>query len=88
MNNGGIPKSIDRRTKYPRLVILLSQLSYWTVVRFGLVLAFQQVGSNLTACLGGPGVAGSTIGFALQDVSAGLTIHQRKYCFNTLGARL
>lgn len=64
-----VRRSIERRTKNPQPVVLLSQLTYWTVVLFGLVLALQQVGFNLTAFLAGLGVAGFTIGFALQDVS-------------------
>jgi small-conductance mechanosensitive channel len=41
----------------------------WTVIIFGILLAFQQAGIEITAFLAGLGIAGFTIGFALQDVS-------------------
>ena len=49
--------------------LLLTKASRWTVLIIGFVIALQQVGFNLTAFLTGLGIAGFTIGFALQDIS-------------------
>lgn len=49
--------------------VLLTKISRWTVMIIGFIVALQQVGFNLTAFLTGLGIAGFTIGFALQDIS-------------------
>jgi small-conductance mechanosensitive channel len=73
-----VRRRLERQTENTKPITMLTQLSYWTVVLFGLVVALQRIGSNLTALLAGLGIAGFTIGFALQDVSknfiAGLLI--------------
>jgi small conductance mechanosensitive channel len=75
---GFVRRSLERQTDNTKPIAMLTQLSYWTVVLFGLVVALQRLGVNLTAVLAGLGIAGFTIGFALQDVSknfiAGLLI--------------
>ncbi len=64
-----VRRGLEIRTKNPQPIILLSQLSYWLVVVLVAVISLQMVGFNLTAFLAGLGIAGITIGFALQDVS-------------------
>ena len=64
-----VHKALIRRSKNPEPVTLLSQLSYWLTVIFVATVSLQIVGFNLTAFLAGLGIAGFTIGFALQDVS-------------------
>ena len=64
-----VRRSLERRTKNPQPIALLSQLSYWLVVIIVAAISLQMVGFNLTAFLAGLGIAGITIGFALQDVS-------------------
>ena len=64
-----VRRGLEIRTKNPQPIILLSQLSYWLVVILVAVISLQMVGFNLTAFLAGLGIAGITIGFALQDVS-------------------
>ena len=64
-----VRRSLERRTKNPQPITLLSQLSYWLVVIIVAAISLQMVGFNLTAFLAGLGIAGITIGFALQDVS-------------------
>jgi small conductance mechanosensitive channel len=64
-----VRRGLERRTKNPQPVTLLSQLSYWLVVILAAAISLQMVGFNLTAFLAGLGIAGITIGFALQDVS-------------------
>lgn len=62
-------RGLEIRTKNPQPITLLSQLAYWLVVILAAVISLQMVGFNLTAFLAGLGIAGITIGFALQDVS-------------------
>ena len=64
-----VRRSLEHRTKNPQPITLLSQLAYWLVVILVAAISLQMVGFNLTAFLAGLGIAGITIGFALQDVS-------------------
>jgi small conductance mechanosensitive channel len=64
-----VRRGLERRTDNPQPISLLSQMSYWLVVIIMAAISLQMVGFNLTAFLAGLGVAGITIGFALQDVS-------------------
>jgi small conductance mechanosensitive channel len=50
----------------------LRRLIRWTVLILGGVLAIEQVVPNVTSLLAGLGIAGFTIGFALQDVAKNL----------------
>lgn len=65
-------KALEERSTNPQAVLLISRLSYWAILILGLIVALEQVGFNLTAFLAGLGIAGFTIGFALQDVSKNL----------------
>ncbi len=53
----------------PETVQLLSRLARWGVMVLGIVLALDQVDFDVTGFLAGLGIAGVTIGFALQDIS-------------------
>jgi len=64
-----IRRGLERRTKNPQPITLLSQLAYWLAVLLVAAISLQMIGFNLTAFLAGLGIAGITIGFALQDVS-------------------
>ena len=64
-----VRRGLERRTENSQPINLLSQLSYWLVVIIVAAISLQMVGFNLTAFLAGLGIAGITIGFALQDVS-------------------
>lgn len=64
-----VRRRLERRTKNPQPIILVSQLVYWLVVILVSAISLQMVGFNLTAFLAGLGIAGITIGFALQDVT-------------------
>ena len=64
-----VRRGLERRTQNSQPITLLSQLSYWLVVILVAAISLQMVGFNLTAFLAGLGIAGITIGFALQDVS-------------------
>jgi len=64
-----VRRGLERRTKNPQPITLLSQLAYWLAVILVAAISLQMVGFNLTAFLAGLGIAGITLGFALQDVS-------------------
>jgi small conductance mechanosensitive channel len=64
-----VRRALQNRTKNPQPITLLAQLAYWLVVILVAAISLQMVGFNLTAFLAGLGIAGITIGFALQDVS-------------------
>jgi small conductance mechanosensitive channel len=62
-------KTLEERNANPQAVLLVASVSYWAFLILGLIVALEQIGFNLTAFLAGLGIAGFTIGFALQDVS-------------------
>jgi small conductance mechanosensitive channel len=64
-----VRKTLERRQTEPQVISTLSKIAYWSVMVLGITVSLQQVGFNLTAFLAGLGIAGFTIGFALQDVS-------------------
>lgn len=60
-------RALDHR-KIPLGVIqLFTQLTYWAIIVSGAILALQRF-FNITAFLAGLGIAGLTVGLALQDV--------------------
>lgn len=63
-------KALARRNPDKETNILISRLVRWSVISFGIVLALQQAGQDVSALLTGLGILGFTVGFALQDVSA------------------
>lgn len=62
-------RAMDRRQASAHAKKIVTNIAYWSVLALGTIAALQQVGFNLTAFLTGLGIAGFTIGFALQDVS-------------------
>jgi small-conductance mechanosensitive channel len=48
---------------------LLTQLVRWTVIVLGTLVALEQVDFDVTGFLAGLGIAGITVGFALQDIA-------------------
>jgi small-conductance mechanosensitive channel len=48
---------------------LISRLARWSVLVLGTVLALDQVNFDVTGFVAGLGIAGITIGFALQDIA-------------------
>lgn len=64
-----VRQSLAKRTENTQPITLLSQLVYWLIVIAVGIISLQMVGFNVTAFLAGLGVAGLTIGFALQDIS-------------------
>lgn len=64
-----VNRAMQNRKADPEITILVSKITQWTIYIFGIVLALEQVGFDLTAFLAGLGILGFTVGFALQDVS-------------------
>ena len=58
-----------RRVQDPEIEKLLGRLARWSVWVVGTLLALDQVNFDVTGFVAGLGIAGLTIGFALQDVA-------------------
>ena len=70
---GFVAKIVRRATRLrirdPETVKLLGLLAYWSVVVVGTIAALSQTGFDVTSFIAGLGIAGFTIGFALQDIT-------------------
>jgi len=70
---GFVAKSVKKysakRIKSPELLQLIFRITRWTLLIVGTVVALDQVNFNVTGFIAGLGVAGFTIGFALQDMA-------------------
>jgi len=70
--------ALDRRKADQEIRLVLTKITRWSIIVLGVFIALQQMGFDLSAFLVSLGVAGFTIGFALQDISknfiAGLLI--------------
>ena len=64
-----IKRSSERRGADPEIVILLTRGTRWTLIILGIIVALEQVDFDVTGLIAGLGIAGVTIGFALQDVA-------------------
>ena len=66
---GAVRRGFQRKATQVQIADLITRLIYYSLVVLVVIAALQQAGLNLTAFLAGLGIAGFTIGFALQDVS-------------------
>jgi small conductance mechanosensitive channel len=64
-----VKKMVEPRIKSEEVQNLIRQIVQWTVVIIGTVVALDQVDFNVTGFVAGLGIAGFTIGFALQDIT-------------------
>lgn len=64
-----IHKVGERKISSEEMLLLLSRITRWTVLILGTVVALGQVNFDVTGFIAGLGVAGFTIGFALQDIA-------------------
>ncbi len=64
-----VRNTAERRKMDPELVTLFSRMAQWTIITIGTIWALQTVDRNITAFIAGLGIAGFTIGFALQDIT-------------------
>jgi small-conductance mechanosensitive channel len=64
-----VKRSAERRNADPEIVILLTRGVRWTLIVLGTIVSLEQVDFDVTGLIAGLGIAGVTIGFALQDVA-------------------
>ena len=64
-----IRRAMERSMVDQQATLLVTQIAYFSILAMAVVIALAQVGVNVTALVAGLGIAGFTIGFALQDVS-------------------
>ncbi len=73
-----VHRAAGRQEDRENISLILSRLTRWAILILGLTLAAEQIIPNVTSLLAGLGIAGFTLGFALQDVAknfiAGLLI--------------
>ncbi len=63
-------RSLEMRKHDPELIVLLEMLTRWGIFALGIVLALEQLApGRFSSLIAGLGIAGFTIGFALQDVA-------------------
>lgn len=63
-------RTVERREMDREMIVLLEMLTRWGILSLGVVLAIEQIApGKISALLAGLGIAGFTIGFALQDVA-------------------
>ncbi len=63
-------RSMEQRDHDPELIVLLEMITRWSILALGVVLALEQLApGRFTGLIAGLGIAGFTIGFALQDVA-------------------
>jgi len=64
-----VRKTLKSQFEDKELASLLARITRWTLVIVGTIVALDQVNFDVTGFLAGLGIAGITIGFALQDVA-------------------
>jgi small-conductance mechanosensitive channel len=66
----GVRGAMERRDRDPEIILLMEMLTRWGILALGIVLALEQLApGRLSGLVAGLGIAGFTIGFALQDVA-------------------
>jgi len=60
---------IEIRVENEELQQLIFRITRWSILILGTVVALDQVNFNVTGFVAGLGIAGFTIGFALQDIA-------------------
>jgi len=77
-----VEKKAAARITDPAIIQLLAKLTPWVIIITGIVVGLEQVNFNVTGFIAGLGIAGLTIGFALQDITrnfvAGIILMTRK----------
>ena len=65
-----IRRSMEMQKRDPEIIVLLEMLTRWGILALGIVLALEQLApGRFSSLIAGLGIAGFTIGFALQDVA-------------------
>ncbi|GAB4436615.1 MAG: small-conductance mechanosensitive channel MscS [Anaerolineae bacterium] len=61
--------ALKRRQANAEVTLLLTRISQWAIIVFGLIWALSQVNFDVTGFVAGLGIVGFTVGFALQDIA-------------------
>ena len=64
-----IRRSWKKRLKDPETLRLIARILRWSIIVLGTMIALDQVNFDVTGFMAGLGIAGITIGFALQDIA-------------------
>jgi len=64
-----VRRTVKIKIPDPETLQLLSRLVRWAVIIMGTLAALEQVNFDVTSFIAGLGIAGVTIGFALQDIA-------------------
>lgn len=64
-----VKRAAERRELDPELALLFGRLARWSVIILGTIAALEQVHFNVAAFVGGLGIVGFTVGFALKDIA-------------------
>ncbi|MEA3342446.1 MAG: mechanosensitive ion channel family protein [Chloroflexota bacterium] len=64
-----VHRAAQQKISDPETLRLLSRLTHWSVLIMGTLVALGQINFDVTSFVAGLGVAGITIGFALQDIA-------------------
>jgi small-conductance mechanosensitive channel len=64
-----VRRSWKKRLEDPETLRLIARIARWSIIVLGTIVALDQVNFDVTGFLAGLGIAGVTIGFALQDIS-------------------
>lgn len=64
-----VRKVANKKIESVEILQLLSTIAKWSVIILGTILALSQVNFDVTGFVAGLGIAGITIGFALQDIA-------------------
>lgn len=62
-------RAMQKRRTDPELSMLLSRVTHWTIIIFGVIWALDQVNFDVTGFVAGLGIIGFTVGFALKDIA-------------------
>jgi len=64
-----VKRIVKKKIENNEMLHLIFLLTRWTVIILGTIFALSQVNFDVTGFIAGLGVAGFTIGFALQDIA-------------------
>jgi small-conductance mechanosensitive channel len=64
-----VRKLVNKRVEDAELLHLVFLITRWAVIIVGTIFALDQVNFDVTSFIAGLGIAGFTIGFALQDIA-------------------
>jgi len=64
-----VKRVVKKGIENNEMLHLIFLVTKWTVIIFGTILALSQVKFDVTGFIAGLGIAGFTIGFALQDIA-------------------